>query len=901
MFRFTSPTGRLSGAARSGCLRALKLVLCLAFVLAVPAARPAGAQTVPGVTPIHGIWPDSTSDAARGHSGIRVRVEGMLTWVARSASGAIDAFVQDSSAAIRLSAPSAVDSLAAGTWVNVVGYVRGAADAPVLVADSLRLVAVPAEPVAPVSLPDAAIDLDGFAGRLVRTGGYVLGQGIDTQGPYGLINRRGGALVVRPAPAERPDEDALAGFTPGAYVAVTGVLAPAGAGAAAPFQVLVPRAGDVAPAMLAPYLYPWVLLGALALFATVVLLGGRLRRRFRLAKAQRYQLLFERGAEAMVLLDQDLAVLEANAAAHRLLDQAGKRLQGKRLLSLLQTEQKVDGAALTGTMAHRGLVSFEAAVARSDGRTVNVEVRLSRMDREGQGPYFGMLYDVTYSREQFRRYEAFLERLLDGLPLEVALLTLDGKYQYLNPESVGDRGLREWLIGKTDFELCQEVGLHLEIALRRRSYRKQAIETKQLVYFDEVLPGPNGSERHYLRSYSPHVGPDGEVSVIAAFGLDVTDTRRMERELKEARTEAERMTRFKESFLQNVSHEFRTPITGIVGFAQILREEVPGPLREFIDNIERSARRLMETLNGMLDVAGLHADNLELDPQLLNLSEEVIDIARPLRRTAEEKGLFLTVRTIKPEVLVRLDQAALRRVLHNLIENAVKFTEQGGIVVEVAEHGSEAAINVMDSGVGIDRNFITSVFDEFQQENPGMDRSFEGLGVGLSVTRQLVRLMGGQIAVHSDKGQGSMFTIAFPVAFPEEASAQAHAHNVLLVDRNAEIHRVVAHMLGTRFRLHTATTLDEALARAGKTRYDVVLVDVTVDEELDGGELLQRFREVPGCEHVPIVALDEKRVPGSLNHYQRLGFDNHLAKPFEKIELLNALVDALPSPLTAAR
>lgn len=640
---------------------------------------------------------------------------------------------------------------------------------------------------------------------------------------------------------------------------------------------------------------PGILGGLLVLLLVAGLAWGWRRTALRLQRVLRYESLFERGHEPLFLLDDTLSIVEANPAAVRLLDRPPTRLRGRPLLSLIEAGEDVESYILKGTVEQKGAVSIEATVKR-DGRVIHLEGRLNAVE---EGRYLATLHDVTFSQERFRLYESFLERLLDEMPVEVSLLSPDGRYRYVNPNAVREAHVREWILGKTDFDLCEEYGLHPEVALRRRSFRRQATETRQPVTFEEILPDASGTERRILRTYSPHLSPEGDVTVVAAFGLDATEVRALQQELQSARAESEKMTRFKELFLQNMSHELRTPITGIVGFAQILKEEVPEPLQEFIINIEQNARRLMDTLGDMLDLAGLRAENIDLEPRLVDLAEAARESVRPLRARAEEKGLFLTVKASETDTLVRLDPAALHRILHNLIENAVKFTAEGGVVVEVAQERGQALLRVMDSGVGIDRGFIGEAFEEFRQEEPGLERSFEGLGLGLSVTRQLVRRMGGEIQVQSDKGQGTMFTISFPAVFAATTAFEGDRPQVLVVDANAETRRLVEHHLGRRFRVTKCATVEEGVEEACKTPHDVILLDVRGGVE--AGQLLAGFRQLPGYDRVPILAVDAERAPGNLARYRKAGFDQHLAKPFDRLSLLDALMEALPENSPALR
>jgi CheY-like chemotaxis protein len=291
----------------------------------------------------------------------------------------------------------------------------------------------------------------------------------------------------------------------------------------------------------------------------------------------------------------------------------------------------------------------------------------------------------------------------------------------------------------------------------------------------------------------------------------------------------------------------------------------------------------------MIDLARLHAEFLDMSPRVVNLVGEVKKVGRTLAAMAKEKGLFLRMRATKSEMLVRADRAGLYRALENLVRNAIKFTESGGVLVEVEGGPEEAYVRVMDTGVGIRNEFLPHLFDEFNQERSGRAMDYEGIGIGLTVTKRLVDLMGGTITVTTEEGEGTMFTITLPAAFAQRENGQAL--QVLLADAHEESRRVIQHILGSYVTVVEATSLDETLSHAKKKTFDVVLLDVDLgDQSLAAADLLDAVRSVNGYAEVPILALDpHAQTGGGETQFRAAGYDGALSKPIDREQLLDAL------------
>ena len=247
----------------------------------------------------------------------------------------------------------------------------------------------------------------------------------------------------------------------------------------------------------------------------------------------------------------------------------------------------------------------------------------------------------------------------------------------------------------------------------------------------------------------------------------IEERSRYERELVLAKERAEASAQLKSTILDNISHEIRTPITAILGYSQILSEEVGGGLQEFADYILRNGERLQKTLNAILDLSQLEADEMPLLLEPTDLGQAATEALSRFRPEAEAKGLALRYSGPASAVAARLDPLALGRVLDHLVGNAVKFTERGEVVVEAGGASSGAYLEVRDTGIGIGEAFLPHLFEAFKQESDGLSRTHEGSGLGLTVARHLVERMGGTIHVESRKGEGTTFVVRFPSAARE--------------------------------------------------------------------------------------------------------------------------------------
>ncbi|GAB3419746.1 ATP-binding protein [Massilia agilis] len=402
----------------------------------------------------------------------------------------------------------------------------------------------------------------------------------------------------------------------------------------------------------------------------------------------------------------------------------------------------------------------------------------------------------------------------------------------------------------------------------------------------------------------------------------------LERE-REARTEAERTSQMKDEFLATLSHELRTPLSAILGWAQVLRRASRdgADLQRGLQTIERNARAQAQLIEDLLDMSRITSGKVLLDTQTLNPAVFIDAAIETVRPAAQAKGIRLERRYDKDAGLVAGDPARMQQVVWNLLSNAIKFTPKGGqVTVRLARREGHVDISVSDTGLGIKPEFITHVFERFRQADASTTRRHGGLGLGLSIVKNLVEQHGGLVRAESaGEGLGARFTIELPVAPPKtpnqrfgrnpvpQPAPQTHEMavrdltgvDVLVVDDDRDARDLMARILADcHATVRTASGAREAFAMLGKALPDILVSDLGMPE-VDGFELLQWVRGL-GREHggnLPAIALTAFARSEDRLRALEAGFSAHISKPVEPSELIAAVAGIVsPSaPLVAGQ
>ncbi|MBT0961308.1 PAS domain S-box protein [Denitromonas iodatirespirans] len=405
----------------------------------------------------------------------------------------------------------------------------------------------------------------------------------------------------------------------------------------------------------------------------------------------------------------------------------------------------------------------------------------------------------------------------------------------------------------------------------------------------------------------------GEPAWVDGVVFDLSERHRMEQELRESRDRAELAAASKTAFLANMSHEIRTPMNAIIGFTELLLDtRLDAFQQRHLETVRRSARSLLGLLNDILDTAKLERGAVDIETVDFSLRELVHQVAASLRLTAESKGLALDV-SYPPTLgdYFKGDPLRILQVLTNLVGNAIKFTERGGVRIEVGGTPGALRIDVVDTGIGIAPDRIARIFEPFAQADASTSRRFGGTGLGTTIARQLAELMHGRLEVDSEVGVGSRFMLHLPLPAGDAVAAEQEAPIVRLpsmtmlvaddVPQNLELMTLVLGRAGHR--LVTAANGDEAFAAFLAGRFDVVLMDVQMPHT-DGLEATRRIRaheRLHALAATPIVALTASVLNQDRVAAREAGMDGFASKPLDMSRLMMEIARVTGQALTDTR
>ncbi|TPM37953.1 response regulator [Mesorhizobium sp. B2-3-4] len=606
---------------------------------------------------------------------------------------------------------------------------------------------------------------------------------------------------------------------------------------------------------------------------------------------------------------QDLSIEFVNKAWCALTGLAKDDVIGRTDRQLFRGEE-ADGFSQddTDVVASGNVREVEEPVTHRDGTVRQLMTRKSRLvATDGSVHLVGSSTDITDVKareraleESMRENEVF-RSLIDNVPVSIYAKRSDLRQFYVNKGWCDLTGFsKQEAIGKTDVEIFGPDGeafVASDIAVLRTGETQEIEETVRL---------PDGSVRHQFARKGAMIASDGSLYLIGST-TDITELKQREAELGEARQRAVLADRAKSEFLANMSHEIRTPMNGVLGMAELLAKSNLDPKQKtFTDIIVKSGNALLTIINDILDFSKIDAGQLVLDPAPFNLAEAIEDVATLVSTRAKEKDLELIVR-IEPrlESLFIGDVGRIRQIVTNLLGNAVKFTDEGHVLVDVTGErvptGTRLTISVTDTGIGIPEEKLKLVFEKFSQVDTSSTRRHEGTGLGLAITSRLVDLMGGTIGVESAEGKGSTFwfTVTLPRAGQQNGQritpVDVTGARVLIVDDNAVNRAILTEQM-------TSWTFDSCAAESGAeglkvliaaAAYGVPVDCVVLDYQMpgmSGAEMARIVRNTEGLADTPVIMLTSVDQSLANTSYRDLGIDAQLIKPARSSVLLETLV-----------
>lgn len=524
-----------------------------------------------------------------------------------------------------------------------------------------------------------------------------------------------------------------------------------------------------------------------------------------------------------------------------------------------------------------------------------------------------------------------LALLTEGITDAVLLIDLGGVCTYASPSvrEVLGRAPEDYLGYRVDERTHEDARDRIATVLK--NLREGKSEKERLTY-RRLLDDDNGHPVFIEADCAVVINaPSGKPSGIVMSARDVTERVELELLLTRARQSAEKAASAKSEFLANMSHEIRTPMNGVLGFAELLREaDLSEENRRHADMIVQSGRSMMMLLNDILDLSKIEAGQVGIAKEPVDLFATILECAALYRPTAEKKGLKLDFSVTEAAASlsavemsahlgpwIKTDGLRLRQIVLNLVGNAIKFTEAGTVHIGVSGDEEELYITVTDTGIGISKARLKTIFAPFTQGEGDTARSYGGTGLGLSISRQLAELLGGTIEVESEAGVGSRFMLTLPATYTQPALPEGdndegfeptmlpQQASILLVEDH-DVNRLLVTEMLERCEQSVATAHDgnEGIAMVidsimrGKP-YDLVLMDIQMPG-CDGYAATRAIRaEGITPDELPIIALTANAFPEDLAAARDAGMQGHLAKPLVFADLARTLGRWLPTRIVA--
>ncbi len=633
----------------------------------------------------------------------------------------------------------------------------------------------------------------------------------------------------------------------------------------------------------------------------------------------RFKAIYENSFDAMALMADD-GFLECNRRAVEMFGVASKdeffKLKPEDISPPTQPNGQKSSFLATAHAqwaVQNGRDQFEWIHRRANGEDFPAEVSFSAFDIQGRRVLHSTVHDITERRkmedslrEREETFRAITESASDAIILMDSVGTItfwnsaaEKIFNYSSKEALG-RNLHQLIspsrFRETQFRSMIHSGKSVEGTPAHRMLELAALRKDGGEFPTEVYIIPL-----YLR------GRRHAVSIIR----DISERKRIEEEMRQAREEAEAANRMKSAFLANMSHEIRTPMNGILGMASLLLDtEMSLKQRDFAETLQRSAESLLTIINDILDYSKVEAGRLELEQIDFHLRHCVEDVADLLALRAQEKGLeFICMLDADLPDYVCGDPGRFRQVLTNLAGNAVKFTERGEVSLHISlapGSGDDVSLRceVRDTGIGIKPADQKRLFQPFTQVDASTARRFGGTGLGLSITRQLVERMGGSIEMESEIGRGSIFrfTLALGRAkttpFLSAPIGELAGRRVLVVDDNETNRRLLQSLL-TKWECHCELASDASsamekmqAANCSGQPFDVALLDMHMPG-ISGEELGRRIKQDETLKETRLVMITSFGERGDAQRLMQIGFAGYLSKPVRQEQLRRCMETVL--------
>lgn len=618
-------------------------------------------------------------------------------------------------------------------------------------------------------------------------------------------------------------------------------------------------------------------------------------------------------SESVSITDMNDQILYVNSAFLKTYKFESHELIGNSISIVRSPNNSAQLAELILPATLQGGWQGELLNLRKDGSEFPVFVSTSVVRDDSGEPIalIGVSSDITERKQAEKALlesETRMRSITNSAQDAILMMDSKGEISYWNPAA-------ERIFGYTSAEAIGQ-NLHSLIVPQRFHQAHQAA-------FPEFLKSGQGAaigqtlDLQALRKDGVEIDVQLALSAIQINGLwnavgilrDITDQKKNQVALVKAKQEAEMANKSKSMFLANMSHEIRTPLNAIIGFSQLMNrdKQLSASQKEYNVSIIRAGEHLLALINDILELSKVEAGRVVLNPANIDLYSLLDDIQMIFRERARSKKLqFIFEKSNELPRYIFVDEGKLRQIFVNLIGNALKFTDEGGVAVrtridKVNEDKSHLVVEVQDSGPGIAENEIHKLFVNFEQTSSGINKG-SGTGLGLALSRELAILMGGGITVSSEVGKGSVFTFRVEINEGDSTSVETDTtKSVIGIDQGEEIYRILV-VDDKKENLKVAVTLlqivgfqtkeavngADAIEKFNEWNPNLILMDMRMPV-MDGYEATRRIKATEKGQKTPIVALTASTFEDELKQIDSLGIQGYIRKPFRENELFGAI------------
>jgi len=619
--------------------------------------------------------------------------------------------------------------------------------------------------------------------------------------------------------------------------------------------------------------------------------------------------------DGVITVDRNGTVLEFNASAEKIFGWRRDEIVGRNAGLLLPEDDHTSRAGLFGYLADSRAQAApnnaEVEALRRDGSLVPIRVAIGHAPLEDQELFVCFVTDITERREMvgaLRASEQQFRSLIGTIPGISYRSRIEGAHPMVFVSDAIERVTGYPARDFTGSAPRRSFGalVHAADRVRVSETIETALRENRPWLVEYRLLHADGSTRWLWENGAAVRDDDGQLAWLDGVILDISERRMMEEALRDAKDNAEQAAAARATFVANMSHEIRTPMNAILGFTDVLLDgELAPDQRRHLDTVRNAGRSLLRLLNEILDTAKLEKGAVELEINDFNLLSLIDELSSTLAANARAKGLHVDIH-YDPALPTNLrgDELRIRQVLTNLLDNAIKFTASGSVVLRAEAQGDQLHFSVKDTGIGIAPERLEAIFDPFTQADASMTRRFGGTGLGTTISKQLVELMGGKIWAESTVGEGATFHVLLPLMVARFAPQQARVRTaaalprlrVLVADdvpQNLELLQLLMARRG-----HTMTGVADGaqvVELAARQDFDLILMDFqmpTIDG-LAATRLIREQAEAAGRPRVPVIAMTASVLAEHRRASQDVGMDGFATKPVDWFTLSHEIARVL--------